>query len=259
MCMKVAVLISGEPRFCTNFDKFMECIKNYNQVDYYIYIWKHNPQEYAVKNMKLIGDPWITVDYNWALKTLKKHIIQPNHSLKTFKLGNQEDFPEPVIDVPKADETRPRNVWYMHNAWDQVNKLKIQQEQNENFKYDLVINGRSDLNIGVDLDCSKLIEICKAKNPCVLTPDNNLYGHNIYPPMSDIFALGTSESMDAYMDIAQSYNKYLKKSRIFFHPETWLAHHLRRKQITDIKYEFKTFLRPKKRPKFFQNDFTGWE
>ena len=40
--MKAAVLIQGDARFCREFDLFLENLKGFDQVDYFMYLWKNN-------------------------------------------------------------------------------------------------------------------------------------------------------------------------------------------------------------------------
>jgi hypothetical protein len=40
--MKIAVLIAGQPRFTKEFDHFFENLKNYDQLDFFFYLWTVN-------------------------------------------------------------------------------------------------------------------------------------------------------------------------------------------------------------------------
>jgi len=41
--MKAAILIQGDPRFCSEFDLFLKNLQGFDQVDYFMYMWKDSP------------------------------------------------------------------------------------------------------------------------------------------------------------------------------------------------------------------------
>ena len=41
--MKAAILLQGDPRFCAEFDLFLENLKGFDQVDYFMYMWEDSP------------------------------------------------------------------------------------------------------------------------------------------------------------------------------------------------------------------------
>lgn len=255
--MRVAILISGEPRFCTDFDKFMNSFINYSRIDYYFYLWKTSPIELADKRWNLVADCWRNIDENWAIEKIKTNINLPNHHVMDIKFGEQDILKVPST-IHKARETNMHNVYHMHQAWINVNDLKNKQQLDQSFTYDLVINGRLDITINT-LDLQAIYNQLKDKPPSVMTVLEPLYG---YGPskINDNFTIGLEPAMNTYMQIGQYTIKYNDKYSVLFHPETLLVYHLKNNEITDIKKDFGLQLRNgwKRGDPFYTSDFGRW-
>ena len=102
------------------------------------------------------------------------------------------------------------------------NELKKEKEQEENFKYDVVIRVRSDYfffrSIKEDLELSK-------DYVCSTDHWDWLDGY------TDSFAFGNSEDMDIYSSFFNYFAEYVLDDGIQFHPETMLKHHFGKQRI----------------------------
>lgn len=235
----------------------MSNLLNYTRIDYFFYLWKTSPIELADRRWNLVSDRWRDVDESWAKEKIKSNINLPNHYVVQVEFGNQD-----ILSVPstnhKARETNLHNVWHMHQAWIKVNLLRRQYQEQENFTYDLVINGRLDITIN-PIDLKAIYNQLMEKSNSIMTILEPLYG---YGPnkINDNFTIGLESAMDTYMQIGHSTIKYNDKDRILFHPETLLAHHLKSNKIKDIKKDFGMQLRNgwKRGDPFYTSDFGRW-
>ena len=235
--MKVALLISGEPRFCTDFDQFISQLKNYDQIDFFFYLWSNTPEEESDKRWNVVADFWRSIDVKKA-----RNKIEDILKNKKFNIIEVEVFDRHKITIPtisnKASETNVRNVWHMHTGWYNVNQLKKNYELKNNSKYDVVINGRLDIKLNKELDLNIFHKTLNNNKNCVYTPIKPLYG-KLGHSLNDQLAIGSSESIDVYTNLV---NKNYSKS-IIFHPETLLSFHLKKEKILDIKFNFDISLR----------------
>jgi len=252
--MKVSLLLSGEPRFCTHFDQFVSNIINYDSLEFFFYLWRKSPIELSDKRWNLVADFWRDVDEEKAKEKIIQNLNSPKYKVIDIKFENRETFIEPKI-ITKAKETNVLNVWQMHNAWSEVDKLKCDYEYRNNFKYDLVINGRFDIVLNQPLDLAKLIK--KIKSKIILTPDIPLHGYQGHR-LNDCLGIGNSDTISTYMQVVKNELEY-NQNGILFHPETLLSHHLRQYKIQDIKHNFDFELRKGYvRKVFYTSDFGRW-
>ena len=268
--MRVAVLISGEPRFCTDFDKLMSSFKNYSSIDYFFYLWDKSPRDFSDQRWNLVADKWRDIDIDWAKEKLKQNINLPDHNFVELELGNIDTE---LLTIPtvtkKASETNVRNVWLMHRAWNHVNNLKNMKQAKDNFKYDLVINGRLDITVD-DLDLSQIHEYLIKNGASVLTVHKPLFGYKERkikgklktvpaPLLNDTFTMGLEPSMDTFMTVGNHTLDGLSQGALF-HPETLLYFYLRTKGIQIVRYKFNMILRNGWKPgdPFYTSNFAHW-
>lgn len=222
--MQVAVLIQGEPRFCREFDLFLDRLKGYDRVDYFFYIWKTSQpiSDYHRTNQSiLVAEPWTNVDKTWALKKLQYN-LPANHHVVRLELVDQTSLVFPEVDV-RAAGVNPNNLWKMLYSLYMVNDLKKDYELSNKFKYDLVIKARPDLMLHDELDLTTIKNRIDADPNLIALPNNTRCGTPM--PVSDIMAISSSENMDAYCNLYNRVQEYCSKG-IDFHPEALLSSHL---------------------------------
>ena len=252
--MKVALLLSGEPRFCTHFDQFISNIINYDSLEFFFYLWRKSPIELSDKRWNLVADFWRDVDEEKSKEKIIQNLNDPKYRVIDIKFENRETFIEPEIKT-KSKETNVLNVWQMHNAWFEVDKLKRTYEFNNNFKYDLVINGRFDIVLNRPLDLAELIK--KIRNKIIFTPDTPLHGYQGHR-LNDCLCIGDSDTVSTYMQVVKNELEY-NQNGLLFHPETLLSHHLRQCKIQNIKTDFDFELRKGYVKKvYYTSDFGRW-
>lgn len=230
--MRVAVLLQGEPRFCAEFDQFLENLSEYDRVDYFICTWKQSDVDgkiLASQGHRIVPPAWQNIDYNWAIEKFKQ-LLPERHSVVKLDLIDQNTIQHEPLTNNVAVETVQSNVWKMFYSLFKANEAKSNYEKENGFKYDLVIRARPDVALTDKLNLKKLKQLIENRST-ILIPFNKRCGYRV--SFCDLFGIGTSEDMDVYCNI---YNEALEHHArgVIFHPETILANHL---SYNNIHYE----------------------
>ena len=232
--MKVAVLIQGDPRFCSEFDLFLENLQECDQVDYFMYLWENNTPTAnlaAGEGHQVVAPSWRRVNRSWALNKFLNN-LPSHHRVVNLTLANQDSIVHETLTENCAQETRQANVWKMWYSLHHANKLRIEYEREHNFSYDLVIRTRPDVAIMNPIRAPHLKDQLDKDTNLVIIPNNKRCGyHGTW--MCDLFAISSPETMTVYCDL---YNQALThhKAGVIFHPETMLGQHLQR---NNYRYE----------------------
>lgn len=233
--MRVACLISGQPRFCKSFDKQLQNLHSDSEIDWFVNIWNHSeqpPDRISMPPALLNTDSERAADYI-------RNRLPPGHRLVDLAAVNQ----------PSTEHVTERN--YYHIGWPKpetiyltyygvylVNQLKLKHELTHG-KYDLVIRTRPDLAPDRTIHLPTVYEFIKQNPPLVITPRNERHGEG---PSNDQFAIGSSSAIDVYADIFNKLDE-IHNSGVEYGPETLLYHHLRRSNIRDCIGNFMVRLR----------------
>lgn len=228
--MRIAVILYGEPRFCKEFDLFLERLKGYDQADYFIHIWGKSQSVsnyHRTRGSILVAEPWQNVDREWALNKLRTS-LPANSNVVDLTLGDQSAVPIP--DMPNRDaETNLENMWKMYYSLNNASKSKRKYEQDNGFEYDLAIVVRPDIMLQADLDLGHIKHHVDKDAKLISMPDNSRCGYGV--AVSDMIAISSSKNIDAYCDL---YNQAaaLHDSGVIFHPETLLGNYLNHNSFT---------------------------
>ena len=136
--------------------------------------------------------------------------------------------------VPNFKKYTEVNEWSLFAMWyklKRVNDLKSKYELEHNFKYDIVIKARFDIEI---LDRINLIQ-----------RDNTIHipiGWDHRGGYNDIFAYADSKSMDYYCSLFDYMIPYLDEGT-WLHPESLLKTHLDKSDISIMRNSMKMALR----------------
>jgi hypothetical protein len=118
----------------------------------------------------------------------------------------------------RAIETDPHSPFHMWYGIHSANELKKNWEQQNSFKYDIVIRSRFDLDV---FDKFDFVDWDLVRNNFINIP----IGWDHRGGLNDLFAYGTSEAMDYYSSLFLFLNKYIQSGTLI-HPETLLRRHL---------------------------------
>jgi hypothetical protein len=223
--MKVAVLIQGDPRFCKEFDLFLENLVGYDQIDWFFYLWEKSPPTANLvggSGHHIVAPSWQHITKEWAYNKIQ-NFLPDGHYIAGLALDDQDRLTFKEVNDNFAKETIQSNVWKMWFSQYKVNELKTRYEKENGFTYDLVIRSRPDVALIDTLD----LEIVKChldnRPNMILMPENKNCGYGIR--VCDLFGIGSSQNMNVYCNI---YNQALTHHAkgVIFHPETLLGVHL---------------------------------
>jgi hypothetical protein len=227
--MKTALILSGqfrEAKYC--YKGFKENILDIYNPDVFISTW--------IDSSNITPAGWFG-NYQKDDCTLPEIIQMYNPKsieLSTFDDENYQTFKKisEKLDSKITHETKTVNVnamWYKRHR---ANLLKKQFEDINNFKYDLVISTRFDLEILEPLSFQ-------------LEGDNLLIpiGFDWCNGLNDLFALGNSNVMNEYFDVFNLMEYYRLEKEISDTPELIMKYHVQHKNIDVNRFLLKCKLR----------------
>ena len=212
--MKAALLISGYLRtFRENIPNLKEKIlERFDSVDIYIHITKNSEKD----------DRYLNID--------GENIDFISEVLSPTCLIYEEN--STISKNPSINNTL--NLWFKYHK---LNELKSENEKNFG-KYDIVIKYRPDLSLVSEIDFD--IEEGKVYLPSDSKMDRSKLANSSDGYLCDIFAYGSSESMDRYFDIYDSLPSLIESGKTWV-SETLLYNYLREYKIgyefVDISYD----------------------
>ena len=232
--MKAAVLLQGDPRFCVEFDRFLENFQECDQVDWFMYLWENNTSTAnlaAGDGHRVVADSWQHVNRDRALQRFAEY-LPSHHRVVNLALGDQNSVVHEPLTENFAQETRQANVWKMWYSLHNANRLRTEYERENNFVYDLVVRTRPDVALMNPIRAPHLKDQLDKDPNLVIIPNNKRCGYN-GTWMCDLFAISSSKNMTVYCDL---YNQALAhhQAGVIFHPETMLGQHLQR---NNLRYE----------------------
>jgi uridine kinase len=186
--MRVALIISGYLRsFKVNLPLIKQkIIDKYDVVDVYIHITKN----------ELKDDKY----------------FNPAHEEEDIKLIKEILKPIAILEEDNLDLHEDKKLNNLYNLWLKYYKLNQIKLCNETHKgvYDLVIKYRPDLNI-IEENVFSEIEKGQIYIPEESVVDRSKLKNQTDPHICDIFAYGSSHSMDLYFEIYKHLNRLVTK------------------------------------------------
>ena len=245
--MKVAMLISGQPRFCVETDELIKKLCGYDQIDWFFHLWKNNSVQHICGH-NVVAESWIDVQREDALNKLNM-LLPSNHNVAVLELADSDE-------IGKLDPIQtPFGVYKMFRGNYQVNELRKSYE-NKNGEYDLVIRARPDTAL---LDECNLLEIREflLKNTNHIMISSNM----IYPPdgeyrINDWFAIGLPKTMNIYCNAVNEIGNYPQP----FVAEILLAYHCAKNniQVTSGNFNLDTRIFGKTINNIYYSNFGRW-
>jgi hypothetical protein len=230
--MKTAILINGQSRFTREFDDFLDNLKNYDELDFFFYIWtaKH--------------DESMLIPRSWPLdkESVRNKII--NTLPENCNLIALEVTDPPEYTILKNIQTNPwTNMVHVYNNYYSLKQVNMLREQHD-MNYDLVIRARGDVGITTPIDLRAVHTYLMSNPKMILSPDNLRNGLGC--SLNDCMAIGTSDTMSIYCNGIDKFETYHAQG-VPYHAETLLAHHLNVNRISypltgihQIKNEYQT-------------------
>lgn len=221
--MKIALILSGQFREAKHCYKgFKENILDIYNPDIFISTWT-NPL-----NITPAGWYGNYQKDDCSLQDIIEMYNPKSIELETFDNDDYQTFKKmgDKLDSKINYETRSSNVnamWYKRHR---ANLLRKQFEELNNFKYDVVISSRFDLEILEPLSF-------ELKGSELLIP----IGFDWCQGISDLFAVGNSDTMNEYFDVYNLMEYYRLEKDVHACPESVMKYHVYHK-----KFELNRFL-----------------
>jgi len=230
--MKIAVEMSGQPRFTEDLTSLVRNIGAATTVDYFCHFWNKNdpPDKPNEPEAEYIHPLWrYNPDPVWAWSVIEKNLPQ-NHYLRRLEFSTQ--LADSEIPNPNHQQhVYIGSVWRMWDGWKIVSEYR-QEYEKQHGSYDIVIKGRPDAGF------SKMIDFSR-ENTSVITSCNTQW-HGFSKTMNDVIFYGNSQNMALLANLMEKSLTY----GITFHPETVLAHHFNENNVQCVKgnwaYVFRT-------------------
>lgn len=227
--MKVSILISGEPRFCKEFDIFLERLTGFTEIHWYFVLWSKSTSAVQYhrhtdngKQSVIVSEAWCDITEEWARKEFER-LLPKSHTVYKVEVLDQNSLNFP-LDVNSDGVTNISNAWKMF--WGTNRAFK--HVQDSGIKYDLVVKARPDLELFEELNLNRFQNI---PNKVLAMPYNTAAGYGVH--VSDLMTIGNQETMKIYADCVEWIPEYIKTGKIF-HPETILGHYLMSNSINLI-------------------------
>ena len=242
--MKVACLLSGQPRFCKSFDVQLARLKNNDTIDWFVCIWKNNQQP---PDKTIIPPAILNTDTASATEYIQTRMPEGHRLVKLSAVDELDTAHITEKNYRVSSWPLPEHVYLMYQGVYLANQLKIQHEEQFG-KYDLVIRTRPDLSLNQDIDLLGCKHYLDQQDNAILTPRNQRWGGPNEPDEFDIagtndqFAIGSSKTIDSYAEVANNLQS-IYDSGIVFAPEKLLRAHFQRAQIKDLIGDFEARLR----------------
>lgn len=212
--MRIAVLLSGMPRYLDQSKAYSRNLFKGHEVDYFCHAWFD-------KNKKAEEKSWHNIEIKTDLNTEEKilELYQP----KKYLLEPQRQFELPRDYNFNTGWPQPFFIVYSHfYSLKTANLLRLMYEKENNIKYDIVIKSRYDIVIANKIEWEKY-------------DLNKLYLHNncncwydLYDDVSfnDMFAFSKPENMNIYCDTFYNIDKIYMENFIRFSCENFLSYQL---------------------------------
>jgi len=224
--MRIAVMMSGLPRYIDRNKKLMEGFYGDHEVDYFVHAWFDPEKE--------------NEDASWhSYKTkIDKAIpekINKYYAPKKQLLERQRDFYVPREYHFNTGWPQPNFVAYSHfYSLKRVNELRKQYERENNIKYDMVVKHRFDVYIACEIKWEEY------DLNSVYLPDNCNVWTELYDDVqfNDMFAFSKPENMDVYCSPFDRIDELYTNNFLRFSCENFLTYVLLEKDINVVPLRF---------------------
>jgi hypothetical protein len=229
--MKIAIMVSGLPRFCREFDDLLTNLTGYTQVDWFFHLWNDYQDPY-------VHPKWTMYTVDQTREKILNN-LPANHHIAYLNLQPLPEYPHNDRPFNRVPWGNPPRIWWNFLGIKLANRAREEYEK-INGMYDLVIKNRPDAGI-TPLNCIIAKHTLDQYPNTLLTSANGrtgLGGRSV----SDLVIIGCSKKMSIYancFDHILSYND----QGLPFHAETLLSEHMIRNHIETPMTTFNCILR----------------
>jgi hypothetical protein len=176
---RVAVVMTGLPRFGADTDSLILHLKNYQYVDWYVSFWQHQPRALSTLDARWQGLSVGEITYEISSR------LPAGHILRSFYWANERDFEPMPRDYPPFYS-------YPINTWQQYQLLRSQWLSFHPENYDLVVRARADAGMDRPVDLQQLYQFLQTNPLALITPDNQRQGPH---QLCDHMAIGLPDTI----------------------------------------------------------------
>ena len=199
--MKVAILISGEFRFCQDFDKQIENYQGFDKIDWFVSAWDRRRSD-----DRRIPPSWTAQTAKEAKQYLEQRLLgvcDNRHSIADCSIIDAAEVPPMPRDYPPFYIVTSLGCWQQFQSLKMCNQLRVNREAVEG-KYDLVIRSRPDLSLNHVLNLKMISQSLAAHPNAILIPKNERRAN--HPQFSDVYAIGTSDTITTYCNAVDDFD-----------------------------------------------------
>jgi len=218
--MKIAILISGQPRFNREFNDLLDNLNPNDQLDFFFHLWNSDPSEIH----------WIPPTWPKTYDDIRDRIssnLPANANIVDLRVLPQIDY-KVTRNYNLTHWSNPVNIWYTYYGIKQVNLMREEYEQLMG-PYDLVIKARPDTGIDSPIDFNFIKEYLDANPNTVIMPNDRRYGM-AGDAVNDLLGIGLPKTMSTYCSAIDYFDRYNDQG-CPYHGETLLAWHLKANDI----------------------------
>jgi len=208
--MRTALLLSGNARFCAEFDMQLDNLLN-SDIDWFLVLWNRRNGDGHERD-ELMSPGW---NVNTAEEA--RAIIEPKlpskHRIEYIELVDPSEFP-PLTKQYKHIDCTVLNLFQQY--W--MLKRSDQRRLESGNVYDLIVRSRPDIGIEPSIDLQAAREFLLQNPNCVITPYNHRNcGYN------DMFAIGLPDTMKAYCTSVDHIDHFNLNLNVRLHSEMMIS------------------------------------
>lgn len=207
--MRTALLLSGNARFCAEFDMQVENLQN-SEIDWFVVLWNRRYGD-GSERQELMSPGWQATSADEA-----RDIIEPKlpagHRLVHIELVDPGEFP-PLTKQYKRIDCTPLNLFQQY--WI-LKRCDLQRQAAGT--YDLVIRSRPDIGIEPPINLEHALTVLKQNPNFIITPKNHRNcGFN------DMFAIGLPDTIKTYCEAVDHIDHFNLNLDVQMHSELMIS------------------------------------
>ena len=255
--MKTALLITGFPRFCEDFDYQLSNLHG-TDFEWIMLLWKTSPENYGLSEAS--SPSWLqTVTDEKSAREYIESRVPSNHKLKYVEFVDWSDFPEDYIqgDYPRQitiDVGRFFRQYYMVKRG--IHKIS------ELGDYDLIFRTRPDMGLEIPIYFDRLNERLNAEPNRIVISSNHRQENFV-----DLFVIGKPQAMMTYASTVDCINDFYFNKNFVMHTENMLSNISKHNGLVWYDEGYTAFLRKHgtyltqnyiEGQKYFEPNFGKW-
>jgi hypothetical protein len=208
--MKTALLLSGDARFCNEFDIQLDNLTN-SEIDWFVVLWNRRNGDGHERN-HFMSPSWTATTAEEARDIIEPKLPQ-GHRIAHIELVDPIEFPPLTKQYKHIDCTVP-NLFQQYWMLKRCDQRRLESGN----IYDLVVRSRPDIGIEPSIDLQAARNLLTQHPNYVMTPYNHRNcGYN------DMFAIGLPDTMKIYCTSVDYIDHFNLNLNVRLHSETMIS------------------------------------